>query len=111
MINMPINGEPTETYACWDDLDKVREEHDVWGNHCDNVGLWQHGPSTLTDFKSYVEARSSPRKPLQWSDVLALSASVYMNDLDGCSMYEEQIDEPPSLNWFIDNFATYRDHS
>lgn len=45
-----------------------------------------------------------------WSDTLALSASRYMKQLDGCAMFEPQIYLSGWQHQFIDEIAVFDDH-
>jgi len=95
---------------CWDDWSKLLPQR---GNlkDCDKLGVYKHGSSTLNNFKSWVQAQSQPLKAFKWSDTLALSASQYMTQLDGCKQYEPEIYLTGWTHKYINELATFDDHA
>ncbi len=66
----------TDTYVCWDyllDLESRREVDSV--KECNYLGLWKHGPDTLSDLQDWISFEMVDYlDELEWSDELTLSA-------------------------------------
>ena len=48
--------------------------------------------------------------PYEWSDELAHSASMLLEDMDGCNLIPDQIVDDQTSRYYIDMIAKYDDH-
>jgi len=52
----------------------------------------------------------APKTSLKWSNELGLSASIYMDKLDGCSVYEPTLLNTGDFNKDLKTFAAFDNH-
>ena len=91
------------------------------------MGLFKHNPSILTDFKAFINttatignreiiinpdspATPGPYKGLVWSHELGLSASKYMEDLDGCPIWQPNLLDDGNMHKYLREIASFDDH-
>lgn len=55
-------------------------------------------------------AESIDLHELKWSDALYLSASRFLQDLDGCHLNPDQLINDQYTQFYIDAIANYDDH-
>ena len=112
-MDFEYNGLPARTYACFDDLKDLKEK----GNrHCNNVGIWRSGSGAIQDAINYFFFLEDPeteyiQNSLQWSDELTLSASLYMQEFEGCSLWQLNLQEDlPVHDELIKLGVEFEDH-
>lgn len=110
MIDDPINGLPSETYACFDYYPILNDM-----KACLWRGLYKHGPGTLQRFIEEVQWMiddndSESLRPLVWNNNLAHAAANYLRSIEGCRSIPDQIFEDTNSNNFVDELLTYKKH-
>ena len=112
-INYEYNGMPPGTYVCFDDLKDLKQR----GNeHCNHIGLWKSGSGAMIDAISFYLSLEDPEsgyepKSLEWSDELALSAALYTQELQGCSLWQPNLQEDIDVHEFlVQNNIEFEDH-
>lgn len=105
----------TNTYMCWDNFE------DIDSTKCDNIGLWKHGKDSIVQFQDYVDdntgsenyvlRRSNSTDSLLWSDALGRSASDYIDQLDGCSVWAPNLKDDGNMHDQLRNYAQFDDHT
>lgn len=110
----------TEHYICYDDKDSL-EDRDVENlrfplRACSKRGMLRQGGGAagrdnfLKDIDDAMAWSNDHLRPLEWSDALTLSASWFLEDLDGCHLNPDQLINDEYMEFYLDSIATYDDH-
>lgn len=86
---------PPEEYICWDPLSVLEPGYKNLDT-CSWRGMITNGPNadflnTFIEDINQADSRANPLTDLKWSDELALSASWFLQDMDGCHVIPDQI--------------------
>lgn len=99
-----------DPYACFDDFSSIV------GANCQKRGLFKHGESTLTSLTTFVNTLRNQildgesKRGLLWSHELGLSASEYMEDLDGCAIWQPNLLDDGNMHEYLREIASFDDH-
>lgn len=84
--------------------------------------MFKHGESTLSDFSTFLstlreeiidpedDESEGPYRGLLWSHELGLSASEYMEDLDGCAIWQPNLLDDGNMHEYLREIASFDDH-
>lgn len=84
--------------------------------------MFKHGESTLSDFSTFLstlreeiidpedDETKGPYRGLLWSHELGLSASEYMEDLDGCAIWQPNLLDDGNMHEYLREIASFDDH-
>lgn len=111
-IHEPRAGEPADTFTCWDSLDDLEERADRQYYKCNTIGMTREKNAfgNLLDEVDYRISHDQQLPPLRWSDPLALSASMFLKQIEGCSVYANQLWRDGNEHEFLSNFADFEEH-
>jgi len=96
VVKVERNGEPAGTYVCLDDFKDLVERKSSSYLSCGAIGLTKmvNGKNALESFKDHLTSLKPKRTSitaLKWSDELAYSASMFVKEMEGCSVYANQL--------------------
>jgi len=90
--------EKVDTYVCLDDLRELeqRQKDNTLDHTCSSIGITKmlDGKNAIKRFNESLNTLITNRKsitPLKWSDALAYSASMFVKQMEGCSIYANQL--------------------
>ena len=103
--------ESAGTYTCLDDFEQLSsmDKSELRYYKCDRVGLTRH-LDAFDEFKVDIERRSEEPPALKWSNALAMSASLFMKELEGCSLYADQLWRDGNEHGHLRRIATFTAH-
>ena len=107
-----LNLSPS-SYTCLENLQWLKDNSGWSWDECSKRGLLREDPGTV--FGEFIDDIDeailySNLVPYEWSDELAHSASMLLEDMDGCNLNPDQIVDDQTSRYYIDMIAKYDDH-
>ena len=108
MLNHWRDGNPPNTYTCFDDLQMIYEDMPYY--ECQKIGIYRH-PSAISSLSTFVNGLAASGEPLlafDWSDDLAWSAAKFLESVHGCNVYPNQLHNDGDEHEYLERVATFR---
>lgn len=103
-----------QDYFCFDDkADILARGGDYDLKDCTRLGMpeWEPAGDAASNAQwMNTVVNAYDLHPFTWSNALALSASRFLEDMQGCSLVPEQIRDDQTVHYYIDSIADYEDH-
>lgn len=110
-------GKKNDTYVCLDDLKSLESKSQLNNRlNCANIGITkinEDGKNTLQQFDDYLQKLKVKRDSIvgiKWSDALAYSASMFVKQMEGCSIYANQLWKDGHQDDHLKKIATFTEH-